>query len=524
MKNLCRVSGVILLIFLIHSCKKDKPAPPIITTTAASAITQTTATSGGNVTSDGGATITARGVCWSTTTGPTTALSTKTTDGTGTGIFTSSMNALTAGTVYYVKAYATNSLGTTYGNEISFASTASTVPVLTTLAVSAITQTTATSGGNITGDGGASVTARGVCWSTTTGPTTALSTKTTDGTGTEIFNSSITGLAAGTVYYVKAYATNSAGTGYGNQITFSTTTTVPGAPTIGAATAGNAQATVTFTAPVSDGGSAITGYTVTSSPSSLTGTGSASPITITGLTNGIAYTFTVIATNAIGNSVASSSSNSVTPTGTTTVSDIDGNIYNIVTIGTQVWMKENLKVTKYNDGTAIPNITIAAPLYSLTTGAYNDYNNTPSNSTTYGRLYNWYVVDNNAATKMASNGGKNVCPTNWHVPSYAEWTTLTTYLGGNNVAGGKLKEIGTTHWISPNTGATNETGFTALPGGLSRFDGMDSDIGYTGYWWSSTECSTGSAYNLDMWSGLAEVGMNNCSSKFAGMSVRCVKD
>ena len=138
----------------------------------------------------------------------------------------------------------------------------------------------------------------------------------------------------------------------------------------------------------------------------------------------------------------------------TSLTDIDGNDYKTVTIGTQVWMVENLKTTKYNDGTAIPNITDNTSWAALTTGAYCDNINTPSISTTYGRLYNWYAVDNNAGTKVASNGGKNVCPTGWHVPSDAEWTTLTTYLGGESVAGGKLKETGTTHWQSPNTGVS----------------------------------------------------------------------
>ena len=162
------------------------------------------------------------------------------------------------------------------------------------------------------------------------------------------------------------------------------------------------------------------------------------------------------------------------------VTDINGNVYNIVTIGTQTWMAENLKTTKYNDGTAIPNVTVDATWAALTTGAYSDYSNTPANSTTYGRLYNWYVVDNNPATKVASNGGKNVCPTSWHVPTDAEWTILTTYLGGESIAGGKLKETGTAHWNSPNTGATNETGFTTLPSGLRYYDGSYFLIGYDG--------------------------------------------
>ena len=618
MKNLFRISGVILLILsisLTHSCKKDKPTPPIITTTAASAITQTTATAGGNVTSDGGATVTAHGVCWSTTTGPTTASGTKTTDGTGTGIFTSSITALTAGTVYYLRAYATNSAGTAYGNEISFTSTASTVPVLTTTAASAITQTSATSGGNITSDGGAAIVNRGVCWSTSTNPTIALSTKTTDNTGTGIFTSSITGLTVATLYYVRAYATNSVGiiygneisftaaatvptltttavssitqtstisggnitsdggaaivnrgvcwststnptialsnktidnmgtgiftssitgltpsttyylrafatnfvgTSYGDDITFTTASTVPGAPTIGTASAGNAQATVTFTAPGSNGGSAITGYTVTSSPGSITGIGTTSPITVTGLTNETAYSFTVTATNAIGTSVASASSNSVTPSSSLT-SDIDGNSYNTVIIGTQVWMKENLKTTKYNDGTAIPLVTDGTAWVALTSPGYCWYNNDAATyKATYGALYNWYTLNS------TSNSGKNVCPTGWHVPSDAEWTTLITFLGGESVAGGKLKETGTTHWAVP-TGATNETGFTALPGGYRYSYGTFSDVGYAGYWWSSAEQSTDNASSRLMYFNSSSF-FSYYFDKRNGISVRCLMD
>jgi len=297
-------------------------------------------------------------------------------------------------------------------------------------------------------------------------------------------------------------------------------TTVPDQPTIGTASAGNAQATVIFTAPVSNGGSVVTSYTVTSSPGNISGTGSVSPITVSGLTNGTAYTFTVKATNAIGNSVASSASNSVT----LLLTDIDGNVYNIVTIGTQVWMAGNLKTTKYNDGTAIPNITDNAAWYTLTTGAYTDIYNDPSYSTTYGRLYNWYVVDNNAATKMASNGGKNVCPTSWHVSSDAEWTTLTTFLGGEAVAGGKLKETGTTHWLTPNTGATNETGFTALPGGYRYDDGTYYGIGgRVIIWWSSTENSASSAWYWYVGYNFANVNWFYYDKRY-GFSVRCLRD
>jgi len=204
------------------------------------------------------------------------------------------------------------------------------------------------------------------------------------------------------------------------------------------------------------------------------------------------------------------------------VSDIDNNVYNTVKIGTQIWMAENLKTTKYNDGTAIPNITDNTAWLALTTGAYCDYSNTPANSTTYGRLYNWYAIDNNAATKVASNGGKNVCPTGWHVPTYLEWIELTNYLGGLSVAGGKLKETGTTHWASPNTDATNETGFTALPGGCREEYITFGYVGSHGYWWTPSEDGE-DADKLSMKSDLGNVS-GDSSKKQWGYSVRCVRD
>ncbi|MBK8522387.1 MAG: hypothetical protein WAT20_10135 [Ferruginibacter sp.] len=203
-------------------------ALPTVTTTSITSITTTTAASGGNVTADGGATVTARGICWSTAANPTIALTTKTTDGSGMGIFTSAITGLTAATTYHVRAYATNSVGTSYGGDSVFTTPpVSTIPTITTTAISAITNTTANSGGTISTDGGAAVTTRGVCWSTTTNPTIALSTKTIDGTGIGTFTSAITGLTAATTYHVRAYATNSVGTAYGSDVTFTTTSSTP---------------------------------------------------------------------------------------------------------------------------------------------------------------------------------------------------------------------------------------------------------------------------------------------------------
>jgi len=197
-----------------------------LTTTIASAITGITASSGGNITTDGGTAVLARGVCWKTTTGPTIA-NFKTIDGTGIGTFTSNLTGLSPVTTYYVKAYSTNSNATTYGNEISF----TTLPVLPTLAATvaatSITGTTAVTGGNITSDGGATVTERGVCYGAAANPTTTNLKVVDAATGAGTFVSNLTGLVGYTTYYVRAYAINSTGTNYGTQISFTTLRLVP---------------------------------------------------------------------------------------------------------------------------------------------------------------------------------------------------------------------------------------------------------------------------------------------------------
>ena len=297
-----------------------------------------------------------------------------------------------------------------------------------------------------------------------------------------------------------------------NSVTPSIPATVPGAPTIGTAWASNAQATIIFTAPFSNGGSAVTGYKVTSSPGNITGNGTVSPIRVTGLTNGTAYSFTVIASNAIGGSLASAFSNSVTPIAP--VTDIDGNIYNIVTIGAQVWMAENLRTTKYNDGTAIPLIVSTDWQVAGDNHGYIWYTGA---DLAHGPLYKW------STTSSANNGGKNVCPISWHVPSDAEWTTLTTYLGGESVAGGKLKEADLIHWADI-TGVTNETGFTALAGGFISGNGAFNDMRFAGWWWSSTEVSTSYAWIRGMYTYNNKVQRSDYGQKSDGYSVRCLRD
>ncbi|MEI7726530.1 MAG: hypothetical protein WCK09_15580, partial [Bacteroidota bacterium] len=208
------------VLILTGGCrKKDPPTLPVLTTTVISEITLTTASGGGTISSDGGAPITARGVCWSIHKNPVIS-DPHTVDGAGTGKFTSMLTGLTPDTTWFVRAYATNSAGTSYGNEVEFITLPNPVfPTVTTNPVMDITLTTALCGGNVISDGGAAVTSRGICWSTGQTPT-ILDHKTIDGTGTGSFSSSITGLDANTPYYVRAYATNSVGTGYGDTVSF----------------------------------------------------------------------------------------------------------------------------------------------------------------------------------------------------------------------------------------------------------------------------------------------------------------
>jgi uncharacterized protein (TIGR02145 family) len=201
------------------------------------------------------------------------------------------------------------------------------------------------------------------------------------------------------------------------------------------------------------------------------------------------------------------------------ITDIDGNLYHSVTIGTQVWMVENLKISKYRNGDLIGTTTPATLyIFGESTPKYQwAYDGNESNVATYGRLYTWYAVSDS----------RNVCPTGWHVPTDAEWITLTTFLGADSVAGGKLKETGTTHWTTPNKGATNETGFTALPGGGrgSRVQFGFNSISNDGNWWSSTEYSDTIAYIVPLWYSSSYLYISRwVSAKQDGYSVRCLKD
>jgi uncharacterized protein (TIGR02145 family) len=202
------------------------------------------------------------------------------------------------------------------------------------------------------------------------------------------------------------------------------------------------------------------------------------------------------------------------------VTDIDGNVYGTIQIGNQLWMKENLKVTHYRNGDEIPTGYSNDEWTNLSTGAYAVYDDDSSNAEIYGNLYNWYAIDLETG----------VCPENWHVPTDDEWTILSDYLGGSSVAGGKMKECTegscpeSEYWNSPNTGATNESGFTGLPGGYRFYiNGNYYFMGDYGYFWSSTQLNSTSQWIRRQGYSDSQI-WRYCEINKVGLSVRCLKD
>jgi uncharacterized protein (TIGR02145 family) len=304
--------------------------------------------------------------------------------------------------------------------------------------------------------------------------------------------------------------------------------TVPDAPTGVVATAGDGSASVAFVAPTNNGGSDITNYWVTSTPGGFEVLGGTSPITVNYLTNGTPYKFTVVAENLVGKSVASAASAAVTPAvvcPTPTVEDKDGNEYNTVGIGTQCWMKENLKVTKYNNGDDIPDGTANTSGWgALTTGARTEYvaSGVTGYVSTYGYLYNWY----------AATDSRKICPTGWHVPTDSDWNKLVKSIDSDadttanssiqSSSAGTLMKKSDVLWTT-NTG-TNSSGFSALPGGFRNSDGSFSSVRFSAFFWSATEVGSNYAWLRYLNNNNSDVGRVSYFVKSLGASVRCLRD
>ena len=485
-------------------------------------ITANSAISGGNITDDGGAEITARGVVWSTGENP--AIDENegmTVDGEGIGEFTSQLIELSPGTTYYVRAYATNSQGTAYGNRFEF-NTLSGPPVVTTSEVSGVTSIGAIFSGNVVDDGGVEVTARGIVWSTSEEPSVDDNEGIIPvGEGTGSFAAAITGLTARTTYYVRAYATNSAGTGYGNQVEF-TTIDYPEVSTepVTAITDGSAS----ITGRVIDDGGATTErgivWSTAENPTmeinegmTIDGTGTGFFTSdVSGLNSGTTYFASAYAKNNAGVSYGEQVEFT---TYDGRVEDVDENIYYYVIIGEQEWMVSNLKTTKLKDGASIPEVQDNTDWKDILNPAYCWYGNDGlNNKDVFGALYNFYAVET-----------EKLCPEGWRVPTGPDVGALIDYLGGQDVAGGKLKGTGYIYWNEPNTGATDEVRFNALPGGLRLDSGVDFGqyryLNEIGAWWVSLATETG-AYTFGVNNVSTEVYTPELEKEF-GASVRCMR-
>ena len=490
---------------------------PTVITTNPSEIKLSSAKVGGNVTSDGGSNITDRGIYYSTNI---ISNGTKLQIGSGIGAFSATLSSLTPNTTYYVKAYATNTAGTSYGSILNFKTDVTAQsPTVTTTAPSNITSNNATLGGNVTSEGSSAVLERGVVYATTQNPTIS-NTKIASGSGTGAYSVNATNLTTNSIYYVRAYATNSHSTAYGNEVNFSTIPSgvTPVAAFTASSTSINLGQTIQFTDqstgnPTSWSWDFGDGGTSTIQNPSYTYTKSGS------------YNVSLAVNNSTGsNSISKTNFITVTdiigilfnPNLTYgTVTDIDGNKYKTIQIGTKVWMAENLKVTKLNDGTAISFESSNNSWMTKVNPLYCWYNNDIENKNTYGALYNRHTV----------NTGK-LCPIGWHVSTDSNWSTLTNNTGGDNNAAIKLKEAGNGHWSGASSNSTNSSGFTALPGGIRYENGAFSGLKDNGTWW----CTNPENYAFSSWyrqmfynaNDIQKYGLN--FSPQLGLSVRCVKD
>jgi uncharacterized protein (TIGR02145 family) len=503
-------------------------SPIIITTTEVSSVNDNSAKSGGNITDDGGDAIYQRGVCWNISQNP-VITDNLTLNGEGTGSYVSSITGLEPLTTYYVRAYAINNSKTAYGDNVSFTTlSAPTLPEVETTPVSSITDESAISGGSITSDGGSAITDKGVCWSTSPNP--AISDAcTNEGGGTGAFTSSITGLEELTKYYVRAYATNSAGTAYGNEVEFTTL------ESINPAVINTVQPyNITFNSAktggkiVDDGGGTISSKGICWGTNSLpTLDDSVIPdmsdldsftVDLTGLEPLTLYYIRSFAVNEAGVSYGNqvSFTTSIDPNagwqpGDEWIDTRDGQRYNTVQIGEQVWFAENLNIADTISYSATDNGIIEKRCHSDNENYCN----------TYGGIYRWSEMMQYAPSDDKAIGTtQGVCPSGWHIPTDEEWKTLEMELGMTREQADSSGQRGTDQGIQLRQNGTS--GFEALMGGYCKFGGCYS-MGSAGCFFTATKASSISEWQRSIYSDTGKVGRSSPTDD-CWYSVRCVKD
>jgi len=425
---------------------------------------------------------------------------------------------------YYIVAVAGTNKSDTVEAEI--------VPVIpVSISTGAVTEVAATSAkvsGNISNAGGGTVTSRGICWSTTPGPTVSNS-KTTEGIGIGQFVSALTNLLPSTTYYARAYGENSRGISYGSEVSF--TTLGPPKLTTTAVTNITATSATSGGTIISDGGSPITetgvcwstisNPTIANSKTSNGPTKTSFVSNLIGLESSTIYYVRAYASNQFGTSYGEQFSFStldlplfVNGSG---VIDIDGNKYKTIIIGGKEWMAENLRVTKFNNGDLIPYVINDAPdkWYFWNTPGYGIYNNNLALDVVFGKFYNGFTIADS----------RNVCPIGWKVPSSDEWTSLIDLLGGQNLAGGKLKSSDADKWRQPNVGATNLSGFNAFAGGLCFYNGNYINSGDQASFWTSSLFFAGDFEMIGLLATDEKVIRSIPSeNKKHGLNIRCIKN
>ncbi|MCR4873590.1 MAG: fibrobacter succinogenes major paralogous domain-containing protein [Bacteroidales bacterium] len=517
--------------------------PPTVMTTGVADVAYLSATVNGSVVYIGGAPVAAKGFCYDTVMHPTVE-SNMVNCGSGSGSFSTNLLNLKSSTTYFVRAYATNMWGTNYGDELSFTTLVEHAPSVEILPASEISYTSFVCSGDVTDSGTYSVTARGFCWSTDPDPVmTGEHLHVGNGSGT--FSALLANMQPETTFYVRAYAVNAAGVTYSTSITVSTLS--PTIPTVSTDTVnGYNECTGTVLA---DGNAPVTQrgfcYDTLPSPTLENGVVIADgsglgefTATLTGLPVGKLYFVRAFATNAKGTAYGNQIHFHASSCDTKTLTDYDGNVYNTVAIGTQCWMKENLKTTHYSDGWPIEWRNWE---WSDDVPYYYYPNQNIDNVAEYGLLYNWpAVMRDSPASDSSPSGVQGICPSGWHVPSNAEWTAMTDYVANHLeytcegfIAKAFADSIG---WLASNISCSpgndlstnNSTGFSARPAGQTESDYRE--FGQRAWFWSASiesyfhhqiarliHYTETDVHNTGTW------GVNG-QNPHSAFSVRCLRD